>query len=335
VREHNSERGSESAKELFSTIGLDHLLKDWKVLYPDDFINDIYTCDINTQLIEDSLNKKRKVFLWLAQDPFRNKFIQKLSEKINHYADKVKIVSGNIYNLWDDTEILYFPHFYTSQLLLRNHQTSATKKFRLGYLSYQPRLHRLFLMHKISPVIDNSTDIVSVSLPNLTNNTKTYLENECISNGILLSDILGNVPYTTKNATQTDEFFRKNDHTNKHNAYDCLFHLAGETDCSSDTVWLSEKTWKSIRSKCLTINYGDSGVPTCLQKLGFHVDTRYDPSLEWFNKAEWIRDFFAEHDYDQCKKIYIDNYLDICYNFEYFNSETLKNVFQKKFLWKI
>jgi len=84
---------------------------------------------------------------------------------------------------------------------------------------------------------------------------------------------------------------------NNHPAYAAKVNITGET-VSGDQVLFSEKTWKSYRSGCLTVNFGITNAPAVLEKFGIEIWHEYDKSVDWQHKIDKITELFQRDDID-------------------------------------
>jgi hypothetical protein len=84
---------------------------------------------------------------------------------------------------------------------------------------------------------------------------------------------------------------------NNHPAYAAKVNITGET-VSGNQVLFSEKTWKSYRSGCLTVNFGITNAPTVLEKFGLEIWHEYDQSVDWKHKIDKITELFQRDDID-------------------------------------
>lgn len=297
-------------QELFSSLGIDDVADHYEVVsqcYRDNW-------DYITHRLK-STNKK----LLMALDA--NPFDAECYYRHSTFHPRLKVLSANLHDLWQQKGLVYFPHFFLTQLRERD-LSVAERKYRFGFLSRQPRPHRLYLLQKIRPYIRDH-DCVAVHANNISDWLDTSLYGEALYDDL---------PFYTSNAKDAyyidhfqKDFFSAGDHSNQHAAYQSCFYITGESNDAADMVFLSEKTWKSFRSRCLPLNYGNLGACTLLAKLGFNL--AHDIEGTCVRKAQWIMTLMKNWDFDFCRKFYQRNINIIDNNFDRFYSGKLRQFF--------
>jgi hypothetical protein len=297
--------------KLFNCLDIVNLLDHYE-LVPENLVDNLDY--LNSRL--DQTSKK----LLLATDS--NSINSDCYEKYSNIHPCVKVLSGNIDHLFQEVDYIYFPHFFVTQLLEDNFQTPQ-RKSRFSLLSRQPRPHRLYLYQKVKQYI-TTDDCFAIHA--------NSLENYQPSKKYTTVDLHRDIPFYTDCAVDLDyiehcqqDFYSAGDHTNKHNAYNSYFYITGESSDNDDLVFFSEKTWKSFRSYCLPITYGNAGSQKALTRLGFCLD--YDVDEDCLKKADWLSTLMNEWDLNYCKNFYEQNSKIVMHNFDYFYSNKIKTIF--------
>jgi hypothetical protein len=297
--------------QCFRRLGIDNILDHYLVIDEHSANDQNYL-----NLLLSQTSKK----LLLATDS--NPIDLACYEKYNSVHSRIKVLSGNIDHFFQDVDYVYFPHYFVTQLAETNYQTPL-RRSRFSFLSRHPRPHRLYLYQTIKQYITDS-DCFSIHA--------NQLENFQPDKKYTVVDLTSDIPYYTALGIDLDyaehcrqNFYSPGDHTNQHNAYSAYFYITGESNDNDNLIFLSEKTWKSFRSYCLPIMYGNIGSKRALEQLGFCLD--YDMDENCLTKASWIADCMHNWDLDYCENFYKQNIKIVQHNFDYFYSDQLKNKF--------
>jgi hypothetical protein len=244
----------------------------------------------------------------------------------------VKILSGNALHFFEgNNQLIYYPTWFFQQQKLKNFQTSKkNKKYRFSFLSNQPRFHRLYLYQLCKSHI-NDRDCFAVSLNNLASQ-QSHLRAHVQEHLGSAIDITVDLPFASIMAK--DRYYKSLvcnptivDYSNQHPAYQAMINITGESGFESDQVFLTEKTWKPIRSKCLIINYGNEQTVDVLKRFGFHTNQLLDLDDNIINKAQTIANQMQLHSYENCCKIYKDSSEILQNNLERFYGNDVVSMF--------
>jgi hypothetical protein len=255
------------------------------------------------------------------------------------FEDRVVILSADANNMFDQSyNQIYFPSFLLSQILLsRQSDTfhSTQKSFRFSFLSSQIRFHRLWFFQCVKSFITNQ-DWFVVHKTNYRGhdsnfamtNSKKYLGFEV--------DLYQDLPYCNQDVyDKFVEIFEQNagnggDHSIQHPAYSAIFNITGETNADADQVFVSEKTWKPIRSMSLPLCLGNPQTNAMLQRWGF--ETGHDQDLPVLEKIQWISNIMQHWDYAECLKFYNQHKDIVKHNYHRFHDNSLLNQFREYIL---
>lgn len=302
-------------QNLFGQLGIDNVLDHYDIVSEQD--------DYSSEaLLARLAQTNKKLLVALDSNPYSQDTYQDLSQ----LHPRIRVLSGNLLHLWQNSNITYFPHFFLTQLQEENFQ-HKTKNFRFGFLSRHPRRHRFYLYQKIKSFI-TADDCVAV-------HGLDQIDCDYHDPGQYHAcDLFLDVPFATPNAQDPTfginaqvPFWNAGDHTNRHNAYNSYFYITGESSDKDHIVFLSEKTWKSFRSQCLTITYGNPSTNRALKMLGFSQD--HDIDAECVIKAEWISRAMKSWNSHQCRELYHSNLAAIDHNFNRFYSQDIRHLFAK------
>jgi hypothetical protein len=327
----------------FQWLGIDQALLHYEVVLEHELYLWSVTPEQELQNL-DLLTRRhqranKSLILMLESNPFTFDVYEYILNLAATREIPVKIFSSNVLDYFgDNDQLVYYPTWYYQQHQERNYQTRKNKKFRFSFLSNQARFHRLYLYHCCMNAITQQ-DCVAVRDSSYKSNCviinkemATYLE--------IPVDLLANVPYAS--APAMDDYYnnaRGNvnevDYTNRHNAYASMINITGESDTNSEQVFLSEKTWKPLRSGCLTMTLGNDQTVTTLKRLGFAVPELVDPELPLIEKIHYIADKMSLWTYDDCCTIYNDNRREIDHNQSWFYSSDLKQQFVNQIKHKL
>lgn len=254
---------------------------------------------------------------------------QYLLNIVADYNGRVKLLSHNLQSFFDSSQEIYFPWFFLQQRQLPNYQTSA-KQYRFSFLSNQLRFHRLwFYQEAKTHIIDN--DCFAVHFDADKSPEYNFVMSYCEQILGHRRDLTLDLPFFHTHAKDAyaqslPQDRSKVDWSNAHPAYASIFNITGESTCEDYQVFLTEKTWKSIRSQCLTINLGSQYTNHYLQRLGF--DTTQDVDLPLKDKVQWICDKMATLTLSEAQD-QLENCRDlIVHNYERFYSQDLINLFR-------
>jgi len=234
-------------------------------------------------------------------------------------------------NLWSaHPNIIYFPIFYLDQLNRKNYQ-NYNKEYRISFLSNVARFHRVYFYYKVRHSINHATDCFSVR--GITSAERLFYQtNMKHIIGKYDTEIEKNIPFATPSASTCNEInntLNKKiiDNTNQHTAYNSYINVVGESDISIGKVFLTEKTWKAVRSRCIPVFF-DPAFNVVLKKVGFNFDNEVNAvKLNYLNKIEHLNNFMSTRTLLDVEKIYTSQQSTIEQNVNYFYSDALKKMF--------
>ena len=219
-----------------------------------------------------------------------------------------------------------------NQLLQKNYQTT-NKTFRFSFLSSQSRFHRLYFFQQVRKYLTDS-DCFAVYATNYTNQA-SFVNSDSVKYLGRAENLTNDLPYFSSTTNdRIDEYFNSAtvqqhlEFTNEHNAFASMINIAGESNIRDDLVFLSEKTWKPIQSRCLFFTLGNMDSANLLTKLGFSLFDESNQSLTLLDKISYISTLVKDWDLDMCKQLYKNNIDLVEHNYTRLYSKELKNLFK-------
>lgn len=315
-------------EKIFNAFNLDVLNK--YTLVHEDYLSGEIENDVS--LLSNTSDKK--ILLMYDSNPnwqFEDYFL-KLSERV----DNVYLSSSNLLNLWGDhPRIVYFPTFYFTQLQETNYQT-FNKEYRFSFLSNKPRFHRIYFYHVVKDVISDD-DCFSVNNQAFDGGwwKDMYINDMRKTIGIYDKTIEGGLPFITHNAYECNKKLNTigsltNDHSNKHIAYNSYFNIIGETDNTVGRVFLTEKTWKAVRSGVLPIFMEYGNAFDALERIGFDFENEINiKNVNYIDKVSHIKKCMDTNVMNNAKMIYNNTLHQIENNIKRFSDDNLINLFTK------
>lgn len=189
--------------------------------------------------------------------------------------------------------IQYWPFFWLEQLSAPDQDRNVlAKSGRIGMLSGNARYHRLHLWHRIRSqtlpqdvVVVNSTQADS-SVLNFAHDLQLDVDK-----------VLQNLPWSNRSKYIDQVQGQPIDHNGliSHPAFRCWVNIAAESTACEDTLFVSEKTWKAIRSRSLMMTFGDRGMIPWLAQQGFWI-WPCDRDVDWRHKLDIISALFDRDD---------------------------------------
>ena len=253
---------------------------------------------------------------------------------LSSHIDNVFLSSANLINLWSKhPRIVYFPTFYFTQLQEVNYQT-FDKKYRFSFLSNKPRFHRIYFYYMVKNVISDN-DVFSINNKAFNREwwKELFIKDMRSTIGNINKTIEQDLPFITHNARICNEQLNTtnsyiNDHSNKHIAYDSYFNITGETNIEPNKVFLTEKTWKAVRSGVIPIFLESNSTFNALAKIGFKFDNEINAkNLSYIGKIDHIKKYMKNLSIDKSCNIYTKELPNIKKNIEWFNSNALNSIF--------
>lgn len=254
---------------------------------------------------------------------------QYLLDLTANFGDRVLLLSHNLAHLFEPCAEIYFPYFLVQQQQEKNLQI-LPKVYRFSFLSNQPRFHRLWLYQQVKEsIIDH--DCFAVHFDANTKRNHHFIMSYCRHLLGEEKDLSADLPFFHAHAL--DPFARslpadrsRVDWSNAHEAYRAVYNITGESTCEDQQIFFTEKTWKSIRSRCLTINLGSGHANQYLSRLGFLTD--HDIDLPLPDKVKWISERMATMTMTDALDQYQRYQHVIEHNFQRFYSEDLLRLFR-------
>jgi hypothetical protein len=313
----------------FSLIGIDTLDQHYRILYPHHLSGD-KTSDL---VFLKNFSSTNQILIAGDTDPYDRKFYQYWLELANESTVDIKILTSDLNAFFNDSPMVYFPTWVLNQRLQPNYQTDV-KLFRFSFLSSQARFHRLYFFQQVKAYLTDQ-DCFAVYATNRTNQ-KDFVIKDSLKYSSSDVDLYEDVPYFSPGADdRVEEYFKSVSteqvlhFTNEHNAYRSFINVTGESNASDDCVFLSEKTWKPIQSRCLVYTLGNSGTDDLLNKLGFYTLDQDKGNLTLPAKISYISTAMKDWDFGTCQKLYQDNHAVIEHNYNRLYSEDLAQIFKK------
>ena len=310
------------------SIGLATVTDQYCLVAEDQVINQVN----GDKFIELYQQHQKPLLLFLDSNPFSNAYYYNILKICDQINVPVKIFSGNALHFFEgNKQLIYYPAWFFQQRQQRNFQKSKkNKKYRFSFLSNQPRFHRLYLYQLCKSYISDQ-DCFAVSLNNFASQ-KSHLQAHVQEHLGSAIDITVDLPFASTMAK--DRYYKsltRNstvvDYSNRHPAYQAMINITGESGFESDQVFITEKTWKPIRSKCLTITYGNEHTVDVLKRFGFQSNQLLDQDDNIVNKAQMIADQMQSYSYEDCCKIYQHSSKILQHNMERFYGDDVVNMF--------
>ena len=260
-------------KEIFDLFNLD-VLDNYTLVHENTLSKSL---DSDVAYLQDLVNSTgKKALLMYDNNPVWD--MEDYFLLLSSQFSDVYLSSANLNNLWSEhPNIVYFPTFYFTQLKHTNYQT-YTKEFRFSFLSNKPRFHRIYFYYITKNNISN-TDCVSVNNSAFDGQwwKESYVRDMYNAIGKYDKSIEAGLPFATANTLECNIKLntigsRTNDHSNKHIAYNSYFNVTGETNITPGRVFLTEKTWKAVRSNVIPIFLESSSTFNALERLSFSFD---------------------------------------------------------------
>jgi hypothetical protein len=276
-----------SHRQHFDYLGLGNLAKQLTFLF--DTSLDLHNgIDHAVNVIRNSAKDTNRLpVLCLDLNPYD---VESILEKLNQQLDpKTFFVfhSDIRAEVSDAINVAPWPSWLCNQHHETNYQIDQLKIYRIGFLSGVARYHRIKLMHAVRPWIQHN-DVVVV------NRFASHMLSAEYKN-LLLDLPYSNRPEFIDNEQNVNNANQSS--YNNHPAYAAKVNITAET-VGGDRVLFSEKTWKSYRSGCLTVNFGITNAPAVLEKLGIEIWHEYDQSVDWQHKIDKITELFQRDDID-------------------------------------
>jgi len=285
--------------------------------------------DTDVEILNQSYNGKNILLMydtnpvWWFEDYFA-----RLAEQVNY----VYLASANLANFWNqDPKIVYFPTFLLTQKNHDNHQ-SFEKSYRFSFLSNKPRLHRIYFYYVVRNYItDNDVFSVNNSAFNRDWWYQQFKSDMLTTIGDYYPEIEETLPFITDNAHKCNLQLNTlgdliNDHSNKHIAYNAYFNVTGETDNTPGKIFVTEKTWKAVRSGTLPI-FLDIDSFDYMAKLGFNFENEINIKKTYLDKVRHLKDCFKNISMLDAKDVYQRNLSTVKENIKLYHSNHLLNKF--------
>jgi hypothetical protein len=320
---------------IFEFLGLDNIHNTYQLL--DEPI--LYNTDRLDIVKQNYFDNKKPQLVLADSNPVSVSTLKKFLSQTREAGVPVKILTGNLLDVFNgNPDLVYYPMFYVRQQHESDFQP-VDKKFRFSFLSGQARFHRLYLYQQCKQHITDQ-DCFAVNTNNV-NDQENFIKTEMLKMLRHAVDLTADTPFISSMAA-ADEYTKifksqpnSADYTNQHPAYSAMFNITGESNTHPDQVFLSEKTWKAIRSRCLTMSLGNNGTVDCLQRLGFELPREVDPELSLLEKIQFIVHRMQSWDIEKCSIIYKKHINTINHNVDRFAGPELKTFFTNQIKEKL
>lgn len=287
--------------------------------------------DLQSDLITLEQYKDKNVLLMYDSNPVWD--FEKYFLELTKHTENVYLSSANMLNLWNDhPKIVYFPVFFFTQLQEPNFQTKD-KNYRFSFLSNKARFHRIYLYHKVKDIISND-DVFKVSNDAFRRDwwKQKYIFEMKKTLDYYDKTIEESLPYETENSILCNKQLNTfddltNDHSNRHIAYDSCFNITGETDIEEGYVFVTEKTWKAVRSYVIPIFLESSDTFNSLKELGFDFENEINIKTDFMSKINHIEECMIKYTLEDSIKYHKSQISIIKSNMNRFYDDKLKNIF--------
>jgi len=313
---------------LFNLVEINNLTQHYKIVCPRQLTGNKLT-DIN---LLQKFNIQKKILITADTDPYSVDQYEYWLSLSNEFPHKIKILTSDLNVFFQDSQLIYFPTWMLNQLLQKNYQTT-NKTFRFSFLSSQARFHRLYFFQQVRKYLTDS-DCFSVYVTNYTNQA-SFINSDSIKYLGRAENLTDNLPYFSSTANdKIDEYFdsvtvqQRLEFTNKHNAFASMINITGESSITDNFVFLSEKTWKPIQSRCLFFMLGNVNSARLLTKLGFLLFDESNQQLTLLDKISYISTLMRDWDLGMCEQLYKNNIDLVEHNYTRLYSKELKNLFK-------
>jgi len=275
--------------------------------------------------------KHKNVLLMYDSNPvwdFEEYFLE-----LAEHTDNVFLSSANMLNLWGShPKIVYLPTFYFSQVQHKNFQTE-NKNYRFSYLSNKARFHRIYFFHRVKEHMIEE-DVFKVSNDAFRRDWWKQKYNFEMKKWLGKEDktIEESIPYESENSILCNQQLNTfddltNDHSNRHIAYDSCFNITGETDIEKGYVFVTEKTWKAVRSSVIPIFLESSDTFDSLSELGFNFENEINIKTDFMSKINHIEECMVKYTLEDSIKYHRSHMSVIKINMSRFYDDKLKNIF--------
>ena len=313
---------------LFNLVNISNLTQYYNIVCPSLLAGNRST-DID---LLQNYSGQKKILITADTDPYPSKLYDYWLSLSNELPNRIKILTSNLDVFFQDSQLIYFPTWMLNQLLQKNYQTT-NKTFRFSFLSSQSRFHRLYFFQQVKQYLTDS-DCFAVYATNH-DNQESFVTNDSIKYLGRPENLTTNIPYFSSTANdRIEEYFdgattqQQTQFTNQHNAFASMFNITGESNIDNDFVFLSEKTWKPIQSRCLFFTLGNIDSAKLLTNLGFLLFDKDKQSLTLLDKINYISNVMRDWDLDACQQLYKNNIDLVEYNYARLYSKELKTLFK-------
>lgn len=206
-------------------------------------------------------------------------------------------INNRLQSLLPDWRVAPWPYFWIEQQFEKDQDLNlADKHQRVCFLSGNMRLHRLHVWHQIRPWAQ-SKDVIVVN-SNYTGDRS--LDLFCQDIGAEVDHVRQQLPWSNNGAyiDQAQQGAILNNGSIQHPGFRSWVNIVGESTARDDTLFITEKTWKAIRSRSLAIMIGDTDTVPWLAKQGFWIWDQ-DTPLPWREKLHSLPDLMQRDDLGQ------------------------------------
>ena len=300
------------------------------ILFDNKLFDNYKTIDLSTEFIECIKNKKcRIVFVYVLEGYSNNiEWINNLCQKYSFDKDDVILITSNLvdFNNYNFTLIQYnyfgnhinfLPMSKLDKINLKNHQNNYNKflnnKNKLHFLCFNhvPKFNRILMFNELN----QNKKLIGKSITSLRSNEKNYYydisqwENKLTNPGAKI---------------------------NIQSHLDCFVNIITETLFDINSIFISEKTYKTIYMCQPFIIFGNPYTLKKLKELGYETfdkwwDESYDEELDIndrFKKIVNILEQISEWDMDKCFQIKKEMQEILIHNYKHmFKTDEMYNLF--------
>lgn len=275
------------------------------ILFDNKLFENYKTIDFDAELVEYIKNKKcRIVFIYVLEGHFNNiEWINNLCQKYSFDKDDVVLITSNLLNFnnynftliqynYFGNHINFLPMFKLDKIDLKNYQNNYNKflnnKNKLHFLCFNgmARFNRILMFNELN----QNEKLINKSIKSLRSDKKNYYYD---------------IPNWVNKLSNPGVKLNTKAHL------DCFVNIVTETLFNTDSIFISEKTYKPIYMCQPFILFGNPYTLKKLKELGYKTfdkwwDESYDAEINInrrFDKIVNILEQISEWDMDRCFEI--------------------------------
>jgi hypothetical protein len=275
------------------------------ILFDNKLFENYATIELNKQLIKSIQNKQcRIVFVYILEGYFNNiDWINNLCQKYSFEKDDVILITSNLINFCDNNFTIVHYNYCANHLQFlsiskldkiqlkyyeNNYNKFLNNKNKLHFLCFNglPRFNRILMFNELN----KNQKLIGKSITTLRSNEKNYY-------------------YDIQNWEKRKLSAGASLNIEAH--LDCFLNIVTETLFDSDSIFISEKTYKPIYMCQPFIIFGNPHSIKKLKEFGYKTfdgwwDESYDNEIDInkrFDKIVYILEQISEWDMDKCFQI--------------------------------